>query len=93
MKTSQLRTDYENIQQKKPAVLNGHPFEVPVFVGTNQAKTPLKLASCLQAPGGNAKFVKIGGDGANALDFHNASYIGQLAEREPCANAQTQDPG
>ncbi len=39
----------------------------------------------MQALGSNAEYVKIGGNGPNALDFHIAFYIGQLAERDPNA--------
>ena len=77
--------DYENVQPKNLAILNGHPVKVIVFVGANQAKVPFDLASSLQALGGNAEYIKIGGNGSNALDFHIAFYIGQLAERDPDA--------
>ena len=33
--------------------------------------------------GSNAEYIKISGTGPNALDFHIAFYIGQLAAREP----------
>lgn len=83
MKTNYVLIDYENVQPKNLALLNGHPFKVLVFVGANQAKIPFELASALQSLGSNAEYVKIGGTGANALDFHIAFYIGQLAERDP----------
>ena len=77
--------DFENVQPKNLAILNGHEFKVIVFVGSNQAKIPFELASALQALGSNAEYVKIGGNGPNALDFHIAFYIGQLAEKDPNA--------
>ena len=82
MKTNYVLIDYENVQPKNLAVLNGHPFKVIVFVGSNQAKIPFDLAASLQALGNNAEYVKIEGNGPNALDFHMAFYIGQLAERD-----------
>ena len=85
MKNNYLLIDYENVQPKNLAILNGHPVKVIVFVGANQAKVPFDLASALQALGDNAEYVKIGGNGSNALDFHIAFYIGQLAERDPDA--------
>ena len=85
MKNNYILIDYENVQPKNLTILNGHPFKVFVFVGANQAKLPFELASALQALGGNAEYVKIGGNGSNALDFHIAFYIGQLAERDPNA--------
>ena len=39
----------------------------------------------MQRLGENAEYVKMGGNGSNALDFHIAFYIGQLAERGPNA--------
>ena len=86
MKNIYILIDYENVQPKNLAILNGHPVKVIVFVGANQAKVPFDLASSLQALGGNAEYIKIGGNGSNALDFHIAFYIGQLAEREPDAH-------
>ena len=85
MKNNYVLIDYENVQPKNLAILNGHPVKVIVFIGANQAKVPFDLASSLQALGSNAEYVKIGGNGSNALDFHIAFYIGQLAERDPDA--------
>ncbi len=82
MKNNYILIDYENVQPKNLAILNGHPVRVIVFVGANQAKVPLELAAALQALGSNAEYVKISGNGSNALDFHIAFYIGQLAERD-----------
>jgi hypothetical protein len=85
LKNNYVLIDFENVQPKNLAILNGHEFKVIVFVGSNQAKIPFELASALQALGANAEYVKIGGKGPNALDFHIAFYIGQLAERDPNA--------
>lgn len=85
MKNNYILIDYENVQPKNLAVLKGQPVRVFVFVGANQTKVHLELASSLQALGSNAEYVKIDGNGSNALDFHIAFYIGQLAERD--ANA------
>ena len=85
MKNNYILIDYENVQPKNLAILSGHPVKVIVFVGANQAKVPFDLASSLQALGSNAEYIKIGGNGSNALDFHIAFYIGQLAERDPDA--------
>jgi hypothetical protein len=85
LKNNYVLIDFENVQPKNLAILNGHEFKVIVFVGSNQAKIPFELASALQAFGTNAEYVKIGGNGPNALDFHIAFYIGQLAERDPNA--------
>ena len=83
MKTNYILIDYENIQPQNIALLNGHPFQVIVFVGANQTKIPFDLASALQKLGDRASYIKIDGNGQNALDFHIAFYIGQMAERDP----------
>ena len=51
--------------------------------GSNQSKIPIDLASAMQALGTNAEYIRIDGNGRNALDFHLAFYAGQIAERDP----------
>ena len=80
MKTNYVLIDFENVQPKNLAILKGHDFRVMVFVGANQKKIPFDLAEALQALGDKAQYVKICGNGPNALDFHIAFYIGLLAE-------------
>jgi hypothetical protein len=67
------------------AVLSEEHFKVIVFVGANQAKVTFDVASALQQMGDRAEYVKITGNGSNALDFHIAYYIGKLASIEPDA--------
>jgi len=56
-----------------------------VFVGASQAKVPLDFADSLQRLGGKAEYIRIVGNGPNALDFHIAYYIGRLAVEDPSA--------
>jgi PIN domain len=84
-KTNYILIDYKNVQPKNLLILNGHPVKVFIFVGANQAKIPFEVASALQTLGDNGKYVKISGIGSNALDFHIAFYIGQLAARDSSA--------
>lgn len=95
VKNNYILIDYENVQPKNLAILNGHPVKVLVFVGANQAKVPFELASSLQALGNKAEYVRIGGNGSNALDFHIAFYVGQLTERDPhaCFHIISRDTG
>lgn len=86
LKNNYILIDYENVQPKSLAILNGHPYKVIVFVGANQAKVPFELAESLQKLGNKAEYIKISSNGSNALDFHIAFYIGQLAERDPNAH-------
>lgn len=71
--------DLENVQPDNLSLLIRHDFKVMVFVGANQAKITFELASALQALGKRAEYIKISGNGPNALDFHIAYYIGQIA--------------
>ena len=85
MATNYVLIDFENIQPNNLEVLYHHPFKVLVFVGANQTKIPFELASAMQALGESAQYVKIAGNGKNALDFHIAFYIGELVTKEPSA--------
>lgn len=85
MKNNYILIDYENVQPGTLDILRAHPVKVLVFVGASQARVPLKLASSLQALGSDAEYVQISGNGPNALDFHIAFYIGQLAGHDPDA--------
>jgi len=82
MKNNYILIDYENVQPESLAPLNGHPFKVIVFVGSNQSKLPFQFAASLQQLGDQAEYVKMDGNGSNALDFHIAFYMGQIAERD-----------
>ena len=77
--------DFENVQPKNLEILKEHPFRVLVFIGSNQAKLPRHVVVPMQALGEKATYVEIAGSGPNALDFHIAYYIGELATREPDA--------
>jgi PIN domain len=75
--------DYENVQPKNMDLLNSDAFRVFVFVGENQSKLSFDLVSAIQKMGESAEYIKIAGNGPNALDFHIAYYLGQLAAEEP----------
>jgi hypothetical protein len=85
VRTNYVLIDYENVQPAALAVLEQEHFKVIVFVGANQAKVSFEVASVLQRMGAKASYVRISGNGPNALDFHIAFYIGQLASVEPDA--------
>lgn len=85
MATNYVLIDYENVHPKNLELLTQHPFEVFVFVGENQARIPFDLADKMQLLGNQARYIKIDGSGQNALDFHIAYYIGELAAGEPDA--------
>jgi PIN domain len=83
---SYVLIDFENVQPKNLEILAEHPFRVFVFVGENLTKVPFGLAQAMQVLGRNARYIKISGNGPNALDFHIAYYIGKLAAAD--TNAQ-----
>ena len=83
MPTNYVLIDYENVQPKNLEILSHHSFKVFVFVGANQVKIPFGLAAAMQNLGDNARYIKISGNGSNALDFHIAFYVGQLSLQDP----------
>ncbi len=85
MRTNYVLIDYENVQPDTMAVLDNEHFKVIVFIGANQAKIPFEMALAIQRMGDRAEYIKIAGNGSNALDFHIAFYIGQIATQEPQA--------
>jgi hypothetical protein len=85
MRKNYVLIDFENVQPESLAALNNEHFEVKIFLGANQAKVPFEIANAMLAMCGRAVFVKISGNGPNALDFHIAYYLGQLSVKEPHA--------
>lgn len=85
MRTNFVLIDFESVQPEALDTLRQEHCKVIVFVGASQAKVPFAVASALQRMGSKAEYVKITGNGPNALDFHIAFYIGQLAAAEPTA--------
>ncbi len=85
MATNYVLIDFENVQPRNLELLTKHPFRVYVFVGASQTKVSFDLADSMQLLGNNAKYIKISGNGQNALDFHVAYYVGELAAKDPDA--------
>jgi hypothetical protein len=85
MRTNYVLIDFENVQPESLAVLNSEQFNVKVFVGATQKNVTIKFAKALQPMGDRAKYIEISGSGRNALDFHIAFYIGQLAAKDETA--------
>ena len=86
MATNYILIDFENVHPKNLELVTKHPFKVFVFVGASQTKVPFDLADSMQLLGNSAKYIKIAGNGQNALDFHIAFYIGELAGKDPDAH-------
>jgi hypothetical protein len=85
MRTNHVLIDFESVQPDSLGPLEQEHFKVHIFVGANQAKLPFDVATAIQRMGSRANYVKISGNGANALDFHIAFYIGQLAAADSSA--------
>jgi hypothetical protein len=81
--TNYVLIDFENVQPKNLSILAAHPYKVFVFIGASQTKVPRHVAVAMQALGDRAQYVEIDGNGPNALDFHIAYYIGELAAADP----------
>ena len=76
-----ILVDYENVRPS-----DFHPDKQPdtnvvVFLGASQNKVPTDLAMALQAFGPRAQYVRCAASGKNALDFHIACYLGELASQ------------
>lgn len=85
MRRNIVLIDFESVQPDTLAPLAAEHFEVLVFVGENQSKVPFELAAAVQKLGARGEYVKISGNGPNALDFHIAYYIGRLAAADASA--------
>jgi PIN domain len=79
LKIEFVLVDFENVQPKDLAPLNGGAYNIKVFLGAQQTRIPLSMACALQAFGPHAEYIQINGNGTNAVDFHIAYYIGRLA--------------
>ena len=85
MKTNYVPIDYENVQPTDMGLLRDGSFKVRLFLGPNQSRIPVSLATALQALGRDADYVVLEAAGSNALDFHIAYYVGVLSAHEPSA--------
>lgn len=83
VKINYIFIDYENVQPTSFSLPPDYPFKIILFVGANQTKISIELATSRQELCSNAEYVKIEGNGKNALDFHIAFYLGRLFEKDP----------
>jgi hypothetical protein len=85
MRINYVLIDLESVQPDALDLLAHQHFRLLVFVGANQAKVSFGMAVAVQKLGTQAQYIKISGNGPNALDFHIAYYIGRLATADPTA--------
>lgn len=95
MRTNYVLIDYENVQPSALNVLDQEHIRIRVFTGAYQTKISVTVAAMLQPFGTRVEYIPICGNGSNALDFHIAYYIGQLATAEPdaCFHIISKDTG
>ncbi len=85
VRTNYVLIDYENVQPESLSGLDAEHFNVLLFVGATQTKIRYEVAAAMQELGERAQYVKIAGNGSNALDFHIAFYIGHLSAGDTAA--------
>ena len=83
VRNNYILVDFENVQPTSFTFPKDYPFKIIIFVGANQTKIPIELATSMQTLGHNAEYVVISGNGKNALDFHLTFYLGKLQEKDP----------
>lgn len=95
MRANYILIDYENVQPESITGLQHEQFHLVLFVGPHQTKIPIELAISMQTMGERARYVRMSGQGSNALDFHIAFYIGALAAADSKAyfHIVTKDTG
>lgn len=83
MRKNVILIDFESVQPASIEILSAEYFYVYVFVGANQNKVPFEIVESIHRMGSRADYIKIAGNGPNALDFHIAYYIGRFSNEEP----------
>lgn len=72
-----LFVDFENVHSFDLSSL-GDDVKVYIFVGSQQNRIPFELVTEAQKRGDLLEWIRIAGQGRNALDFHIAYYLGDL---------------
>jgi PIN domain len=80
-----LFIDFENVQKIDLAEVPAD-VRVRVFYGVTQKRIPEELVVQAQPLGARLEWLKIAGQGPNALDFHIAFYLGQELTRSPSSD-------
>jgi hypothetical protein len=77
-----LFVDLENVKKVDLSLVPGDA-RVMIFYGLTQKKLPEELVIQAQPLGPRLQWIKIAGQGPNALDFHIAFYLGQELTKSP----------
>jgi hypothetical protein len=84
MRDRVLFVDLENVQRFDLSLVP-NDARVFIFYGVTQKKLPEELVVRAQPLGPRLKWIKIAGQGHNALDFHIAFYLGQEFAANPAS--------
>ncbi len=76
--------DFENLKITGLPALQENQH-VLIFTGENQNKIDFNLVKDSQKYGERVNWIKIDGNGKNALDFHIAFYLGEMASKNKTA--------
>lgn len=82
MASEYILIDYENVQPKNLELLEKHSFRVLVFMGANQTRVSREFLKSILLIKEKAEVIEVSGTGRNALDFHIAFYLGELAAKD-----------
>ncbi|MEC7669269.1 MAG: PIN domain-containing protein [Pseudomonadota bacterium] len=80
MGTNHIFVDFENVQPNNFDLLIGHEVQLTVFVGAVQKALPVEIVTAVQKLGDRAQYCTVKKTAPDALDFHIAFYLGQVAE-------------
>lgn len=82
MRKNYILIDYENVQVKSLELLKDEQFQVMIFLGINNTKLSTEFVLSKEKLGERAEYIRLGKAGENALDFHIAYYLGQIAAKD-----------
>jgi hypothetical protein len=85
MREMVLLVDLENVHKVDLARIPAHA-RVKIFVGAQQTKLSTTLVQQAHALGTRLEWVRIDGNGSNALDFHIACHLGEGITKSPDAD-------
>jgi hypothetical protein len=83
MALSYVLIDFENKPIKSLRLLEGKDFHVMVFLGPKNRNIPADVAVPLHGLKERGAYIELPVSGKNALDFHIASYLGELSGKHP----------
>jgi hypothetical protein len=75
-----LLVDFENVQQVELTRLD-QSYRIIIFVGLNQKSVPFDLVTRAQQLGSRVEWLKVSGEGRNALDFFIAFHLGRVIDK------------